>query len=46
MDQGKIIVEGNLEDLLKKTQKKTLEEAFLQLTGNEIRENLQVQRID
>jgi ABC-2 type transport system ATP-binding protein len=38
MDQGKIIVEGTLEDLLKKTQKKTLEEAFLQLTGSAIRE--------
>lgn len=38
MDQGKIIAEGTLETLLKKTQTKTLEEAFLQLTGNEIRE--------
>ena len=38
MDQGKVIVEGSLEDLLKKTHKKTLEEAFLQLTGSAVRE--------
>jgi len=38
MDQGKIITEGNLVDLLKKTGEKTLEEAFLKLTGSDIRE--------
>lgn len=38
MDHGKIITEGTLEDLLKKTGKKNLEDAFLQLTGSEIRE--------
>jgi len=38
MDQGKIITEGNLEDLLKKTGEKTLEDAFLKLTGSDMRE--------
>ena len=38
MDHGKIITEGSLEELLKKTHKKTLEEAFLDLTGSNIRE--------
>ncbi len=38
MDHGKIITEGNLEDLLKKTGEKTLEDAFLKLTGSDIRE--------
>lgn len=38
MDHGKIITEGTLEDLLKKTGKDNLEDAFLQLTGSEIRE--------
>ncbi|MGH7203359.1 MAG: ABC transporter ATP-binding protein [Candidatus Levyibacteriota bacterium] len=38
MDQGHIIAEGNLATLLKKTKKKNLEEAFLQLTGSAIRE--------
>jgi ABC-2 type transport system ATP-binding protein len=38
MDHGKIITEGNLEDLLKETGEKTLEEAFLKLTGSDIRE--------
>ena len=38
MDHGHILTVGNLEDLLKKTGKKTLEEAFLKLTGSDIRE--------
>jgi ABC-2 type transport system ATP-binding protein len=38
MDHGKIITEGNLEELLKKTGKKNLEDAFLSLTGSDIRE--------
>ena len=38
MDHGHIITEGSLEDLLKKTGEKNLEDAFLKLTGSEIRE--------
>lgn len=38
MDQGKLIAKGTLHELLQKTNKKTLEEAFLFLTGNNIRE--------
>jgi ABC-2 type transport system ATP-binding protein len=38
MDHGKIVTEGTLEDLLRKTGKKTLEDAFLELTGSHIRE--------
>jgi ABC-2 type transport system ATP-binding protein len=38
MDHGHIITEGNLKDLLKETGEKTLEDAFLKLTGSEIRE--------
>jgi ABC-2 type transport system ATP-binding protein len=38
MDHGHIITEGNLSDLLEQTNKKTLEEAFLKLTGSDIRE--------
>jgi ABC-2 type transport system ATP-binding protein len=38
MDHGKIITEGRLADLLKETGEKTLEDAFLKLTGSNIRE--------
>jgi ABC-2 type transport system ATP-binding protein len=38
MDHGKIITEGSLADLLKETGEKTLEDAFLKLTGSNIRE--------
>jgi ABC-2 type transport system ATP-binding protein len=38
MDHGKLITEGNLDQLLKKTGEKTLEDAFLKLTGSDIRE--------
>lgn len=37
IDHGKIIVDGTLTSLLKKTGKKSLEEAFIDLTGHEIR---------
>jgi ABC-2 type transport system ATP-binding protein len=38
MDHGHIVTEGTLKTLLKQTKKATLEEAFLSLTGNDIRE--------
>lgn len=38
MDHGKVITEGSLEDLLEETKEKTLENAFLKLTGSDIRE--------
>lgn len=38
MDQGKIVSEGNLKQLLKQTGEKSLEDAFLKITGSEIRE--------
>jgi ABC-2 type transport system ATP-binding protein len=38
MDHGKLVTVGNLDELLKKTGKKTLEDAFLSLTGSDIRE--------
>lgn len=38
MDNGAIVTKGTVQDLLVKTQTKTLEQAFLQLTGNDIRE--------
>jgi ABC-2 type transport system ATP-binding protein len=38
MDQGKIVAEGSLENLLKETSEKNLEDAFLKLTGSDIRE--------
>jgi ABC-2 type transport system ATP-binding protein len=38
IDQGKIVAEGSPEDLKKATGAKTLEEAFLSLTGKKIRE--------
>lgn len=38
IDHGKIIVTGTVPELLKKTKKKTLEDAFLSLTGHEIRD--------
>jgi ABC-2 type transport system ATP-binding protein len=38
IDQGKIVAEGNPQDLKKTTGAKTLEEAFLSLTGKKIRE--------
>lgn len=38
MDHGKIITQGSLESLKKETNTKSLEEAFLKLTGSNIRE--------
>lgn len=38
MDHGHIITEGSVEKLLKETKKDTLEEAFLSLTGSNIRD--------
>lgn len=38
IDHGKIIETGTVSELLKKTKKKTLEDAFLSLTGHEIRD--------
>lgn len=38
IDRGKIIVQGTAKELKKKTKTKTLEEAFLQLTGHAIRD--------
>ena len=38
MDRGKIIETGTVEDLLKKAQAKSLEEAFLKFTGTAIRD--------
>ncbi|MCX6726341.1 MAG: ATP-binding cassette domain-containing protein [Candidatus Shapirobacteria bacterium] len=38
IDHGKIVAEGTSQSLMVKTKTKTLEEAFLQLTGHEIRE--------
>lgn len=38
MDHGTIVTKGTVHDLLVKTDTKSLEQAFLQLTGNEIRE--------
>lgn len=38
IDHGKIVAEGNSEELKKKTNSATLEEAFLSLTGRTIRE--------
>lgn len=38
IDHGQIITIDSLSGLLKKTKKKTLEDAFLSLTGNDIRE--------
>ena len=38
IDHGKIVAEGSVEELTQKTNTKTLEEAFLSLTGSAIRE--------
>ena len=38
IDHGKIIIQGKAEELKNKTKTKTLEEAFLKLTGKTIRE--------
>ncbi len=38
MDHGHILTQGTLKELLEKTGKTSLEEAFLKLTGNNIRE--------
>jgi ABC-2 type transport system ATP-binding protein len=38
IDHGKIVAEGTSQSLMAETKTKTLEEAFLQLTGHEIRE--------
>jgi len=38
IDYGKIIIQGTSKELMKKTKTKTLEEAFLNLTGHDIRE--------
>jgi ABC-2 type transport system ATP-binding protein len=38
IDHGKIVARGTAEELKNQTNTKTLEEAFLALTGKEIRE--------
>jgi ABC-2 type transport system ATP-binding protein len=38
IDHGKIIIQGTSQELMKKTRTKTLEEAFLNLTGRDIRD--------
>jgi ABC-2 type transport system ATP-binding protein len=38
IDQGKILIQGTSQELMKKTKQKTLEDAFLELTGRQIRE--------
>jgi len=38
IDHGQVVAQGNLKSLLEKTHTKTLEAAFLALTGNTIRE--------
>ena len=38
IDHGKIIIEGTVNELMTKTNTSSLEEAFLQLTGHEIRD--------
>ena len=38
IDHGKIIIQGTSKELMQKTKTKTLEEAFLSLTGRDIRE--------
>lgn len=38
IDQGKIVAKGTLKEILKQTKTKTLEKAFLKLTGSTIRE--------
>jgi len=38
IDHGKIVAQGTVQDLLKKTEKETLEDAFLALTGYDIRD--------
>jgi ABC-2 type transport system ATP-binding protein len=45
IDHGKIVAEGTSQSLMIKTKTKTLEEAFLQLTGHEIREE-EASRLD
>jgi ABC-2 type transport system ATP-binding protein len=39
IDHGKIIATGTVEKLMKDTKTKTLEDAFLALTGHEIRDD-------
>jgi len=38
IDQGKIVIEGSLEMLKERTESNSLEDAFIKLTGKEIRE--------
>lgn len=38
IDHGKIVATGTVKELIKNNKSKTLEEAFLKLTGHEIRE--------
>jgi len=38
IDKGKIIITGNIKDILKKTKTKSLEDAFIKITGYNIRE--------
>ena len=38
IDHGKIIITGTIEEILNKAQTKNLEDAFISLTGNKIRE--------
>lgn len=40
IDQGKIVAQGSPNQLIKKTKTKTLEEAYLSLTGKDIREQM------
>lgn len=44
IDHGKIVAAGTSEELCKQTKTKTLEEAFLELTGHEIREEEAVKK--
>lgn len=38
IDKGKIIITGNIKNIIKETKTKTLEEAFIKITGYNIRE--------
>jgi ABC-2 type transport system ATP-binding protein len=38
IDHGKIVARGTTQELMKETKTKSLEEAYLKLTGREIRE--------
>ena len=38
IDHGKILITGTIEEIIKKTGTKNLEDAFISLTGSKIRE--------